>query len=66
MLPPWRTAAPLRKRIKFATNWRLKPAGYWHFKSMVAPFFATLIFDVVIGLHKSIRRHIGNIFPAPR
>lgn len=30
-------------------------------KSMVTPIFATLIFDVVVGLLKSIRRRCGDI-----
>ncbi|MEX3583654.1 MAG: hypothetical protein VB137_15865 [Burkholderia sp.] len=35
-------------------------------KSMVTPVFATLIFDDVVGLPKSIRRHCGDWLLAPR
>lgn len=32
-------------------------------KSMVAPIFARLFFDVVVGLLKSIRRRFGDVSP---
>ena len=59
-LTRWLATAQKQRRFprEIATDieWLLKKGSVWISKSMVTPVFATLIFDDIIGLLKSIRR----------